>query len=259
MINNQQRGQYNLNEEDIYQRMYFKKDDALGIAPHFHDSVEMIFILEGEAIAYVDGKEMLLKPGQICYVESYKTHCYKQVSDKIMAYVLVLSRDYITIFRENYPSLTFESFLLDINKNKPIFEFLDYWFERRNNLYIFNCGMAITLYSELVKAYSPIARENYSGDSVIKEILQYIHEHFTEDISLKSISHEFGYTVEYCSKIISKATRTNFRSYLNLLRIRKVNELLADKSLNYSIQEAVYKAGFASPATYYRIKGTISK
>ena len=250
-------GQYYTTEEDSYQQIYFKKDNLLSPNAHFHDSVEFIFVLEGEVIAHCDGKIQKVSKGDIVMCESYETHFYETKKDKVLAYVLVLSRDYLKLFRECYSGLTFETFMLDKEKNESIFKFMDLWFEYRNNSFIFNSGMTSVLYSRLSEIYPLISRHDYNGDIVIKEMLHYIHLHFTEDITLKKMSHELGYSVEYCSKKISKATKCNFRTYINILRLRKVNELLADKSFGFTAQEAMEKAGFNSPATYYRVKSEL--
>ena len=43
-------------------------------APHKHDGTEMWFILEGEAVLYLDGKDHRLKAGDLVELEPWSTH-----------------------------------------------------------------------------------------------------------------------------------------------------------------------------------------
>jgi YesN/AraC family two-component response regulator len=60
--------------------------------------------------------------------------------------------------------------------------------------------------------------------------------------------------VDYCSRIIKKYIGRDFRDYINMLRIRKAQALMLDKSLNMTTLEILYKCGFHSAATFYRAK-----
>jgi len=45
-----------------------------------------------------------------------------------------------------------------------------------------------------------------------------------------------------------------FREYINFLRIKRAEEMLADKSLKLTTLEILYRCGFNNSATYYRAK-----
>ena len=93
------------------------------------------------------------------------------------------------------------------------------------------------------------AREEF-----IKVLLLYMHEHYLEDITLAKVAKDLGYSVDYCSRIIKKYIGRDFRDYINMLRIRKAQALMLDKSLNMTTLEILYKCGFKSAATFYRAK-----
>lgn len=240
-------------EADLSSAIYLKEDNLLGDNPHFHDSMEFIFIKRGYAVCHLDNETMTLHEGDIFFVESYQTHYY-EASDDILAFVLVLSRDYTQTFRTLYPGLTFEPFLLDKEKNKELFHLMKEWVSSDNKTQLYNQGQASVLLSLLINKYNLVERGEYQGDILLKELLRYIHLHYLENITVISMAHDLGYTPEYCSKTLKKCLKNGVRSYINSLRIKRANELLLDKSLNLSQSEILYQCGFSSPSTYYRVK-----
>lgn len=249
--------QYNI-EADEYLHIFFEEDFYLEERPQFHDSIELIFMTKGSAKAHLEDKCEIINPGDIFFVESYETHYYEMLG-QIKAIVLVLSREYLDHFRQIYKGLTFQTYLKDKNKNAPIFEFVREWMGHENKSRLFNHGKADILFTMLLDSYPLIKRHEYVGDVFLKELLRYVHLHYLEDISLASMAHDLGFTVEYCSKTLKKGLNCNFRTYINSLRLKKVAELEADKSLNLTQSEILFKCGFSSPATYYRVRKQLEK
>lgn len=243
---------YYNNESDNQTNLYFRVDNLLTDEFQFHDSIEMIFFLKGEVIAHVNDEERQMHPEDIVFVDRYKSHCYKALSKQIEAIVLVLPREYTQKFFESYKNLVFETFLTDHESNKEINDFVRYWVNQKGRTTLFNYGAASMLMALMAKNLKMIRRDDEVNNSIAKLFLQYIHVHYLEDITLKTIAGEFGYTIEHCSKILKNTIGTNFRDYLNSLRMRKAKEMLADRSLNLSKQEILYQCGYRSPATFYR-------
>ena len=241
-------------DADIASTIYLKEDPILDDAPHFHDSIEFIFIKKGNILCHLGDKTMLLSEGDIFFAESYETHFYEMQQPDVLAVVLVLSRDYTAIFRKLYPDLTFETFLTNKEANKPIFDLMNEWVNYPDKTQIFNHGKVNSLFALLIERYRTIPRHKYEGDILEKELLRYIHLHYLEDITMKSMAHELGYSPEYCSKVLKKCLKNGVRTYINSLRLKKANELIADKSTNLSQLEVLYQCGFSSPSTYYRVK-----
>lgn len=241
-------------DADIASTIYLKEDPILDENPHFHDSVEFIFIKKGSVLCHLEDTSKLLNEGDIFFAESYETHFYEAKTKEVSAIILVLSRDYTQIFRKLYPGLTFETFLADKELNKLIFKIMNEWLQVKNKTQIQNHGYVNMLFSLLIDRYKMINRHAYEGDILEKELLRYIHLHYLEDITVISMAHELGYSAEYCSKILKKCLKSGVRTYINSLRLKKANELLSDKSLNLSQSEVLYQCGFSSPSTYYRVK-----
>ena len=244
--------QYNI-EADETLHIFFEEDLYLEERPQFHDSIEFIFMTDGKVIAHLEEKQQEIVPGDIFFVESYETHHY-EMQGNIKAIVLVLSREYIHDFRNLYKGLTFDTFLKDHKKNEKIIKFVIDWMNQENKTRLYNQGCVNILFSLLLDAYPLIKRHDYRGDVFLKEILRYIHLHYLEDITLSSMAHDLGFTVEHCSRTLAKALGCNFRTYINNLRLRKVFELEKENHSGLTQQEILFRCGFKSPATYFRVR-----
>lgn len=249
------RVQYYSGETDKSKYIYLKKDDLLQPVGEFHDSIEVIFMLSGKAEAYLYERTYLLEAGDIFFVDSYEGHWYKHLSEKLEAYVLVLSREYVQNFRDLYPNQTFMTYMSDKQRNEKVFRLVSNWYEEENKMHIKDLGYANVLFSYFLESY-PLTKRAQKNDheELIKVLLLYLHEHYLEDITLSTVSRALGYSVDYCSRVLKKSIGRSFREYINILRIRKANALMADKSLNMTTLEILYKCGFKSPTTFYRAK-----
>ena len=87
--------------------------------------------------------------------------------------------------------------------------------------------------------------------SMIINVLNYIDEHFTEPITLDSISSVFGYNKYYFSRLFNKYIGETLNSYINNVRI---NNIIArgKKQENMNLSQLVFDCGFDSMTTFYR-------
>ena len=256
------RGIY-LAEADLERQIYFKDETILSEVGHFHDSVEFVFLLEGEIEARHLAEVRHMCAGEIFFADSFEYHCYKKCTPQIRAIVLVLSREYTKVFTDSYRGRTLPAYMTDTGFNADVIGMMSRWLQEEggHRTYLCNFGYSNLLFAKLVQRYSLVPIEEGKGKRVTVKVLRYINEHCTEDISLASVAKEIGYTKEYCSKIFHDIVGINFRDYLNLLRLRKAGEYFADrKRTGFTTLEIVYKCGFNSTATFYRaLKAAKSK
>ena len=85
----------------------------------------------------------------------------------------------------------------------------------------------------------------------IEEIIQYIREHYTEDLSLDIIAEQYGSYAQYLSKRIKQYLGLNFHEYVSSLRIEKAKELL--KTTQLGINQISEQSGFFSRNTFLRV------
>lgn len=88
-------------------------------------------------------------------------------------------------------------------------------------------------------------------DSVLDDVLHYIHHNYAGNITLENIAPLFGYNRSYLGKIFTKKMGQNFNSYVDYVRIEKSKELLLNDDMKvYTIAERV---GYKN-VDYFHIK-----
>ena len=82
------------------------------------------------------------------------------------------------------------------------------------------------------------------------EALEYIHTHFTENVTLQTVARAVGIHPVTLSRNFTERVKTNFNSYLNYLRVSYAAMLL--KSSKITVADIAYSAGFGSIRTFNR-------
>ena len=246
------RGLY-LPEADITRQIYIKEDPTLATVGHFHEGIELVAIVQGEVEACRFTQKEVLRKGEIFFADSFDCHHYRVLTPDVRAIVIVLSSIYTEPFRALYSGKTFPTFMKDCEKNKEIISFMRVWLEDQGKNFLRNIGYCNVLLSKIVEQYPLRDREEKKDKNISVKLLQYVNEHYAEDVSLTKIAASLGYSKEYCSKIFYEAVGMCFRDYLNILRLSKVKEYMATKEVHkMTTTEIAYKCGFQSMATFYR-------
>ncbi len=74
----------------------------------------------------------------------------------------------------------------------------------------------------------------------VARVLEYINQHYTDNISLAETAHAVGLSKSYLSDIFKKEIGITFLSYITNLRIEKAKLLLSDSNMKmYEISDAV--------------------
>ncbi len=88
-------------------------------------------------------------------------------------------------------------------------------------------------------------------NSISSSILIYIHENFDKDISLSDIATHFNLSESYVSKLLKNSLGINFKTYVNMLKVKKAKSLLAEN--RYRINEVARIVGCNNANTFIRI------
>ena len=69
-------------------------------------------------------------------------------------------------------------------------------------------------------------------DKPIRDAKKYIQEHYSEPITLETVSHEVGFNPAYLSTVFKKSTGQNFLEYVKEVRIEKAKDLLVRTNMS---------------------------
>lgn len=232
-------------------KILFAKDDYLADWVHFHARFEMLFMLEGECEAIIDGVAIPKKAGDVIIVNGFQTHWYRPKTEKLKAYVLCMDEDlYMSDYRQMYgwKNIRLEKKWYTAETSSRIKSILDEWYEKGTADFLQNKGYFSLILHELLNVSTLYSVEETKLNGI--DILRYVQKHSHENITLQSIAKELGYTAEYLSRRFNEMAGMNFRAYLNKVRVEKAKELLKDKTKRLS--DVIVEVGFINEATYYR-------
>ena len=85
----------------------------------------------------------------------------------------------------------------------------------------------------------------------IYSITSYIHAHFTEDLSLESLAHQFYISGCYLSHQFKNVTGFTLTDYIQMTRVRNVQSILINTQI--PVTEAASACGFSSFSQFNRV------
>ena len=241
---------------------------------HRHDGCEIMFIYSGYGWCSINGVHLPLLPGDLFFMEEGDEHEF--LMNAHGAYYNVMFRP--EIFSEN-----------DWNELRKFPIYSDRLDPRFSAKYVFplpvtgqlahlleflqretetgGTGQALMLKARLCELLIMIGRYasifNYSGqlkaDSLISPVINYILQHFNENISLTLLARQVKCSPEYLGKKFRKSVGLGVSDYLAYVRIDRARSMLAQESLTLS--EIAYQLGFCDPAhfskTFQKITGVL--
>jgi two-component system response regulator YesN len=99
-----------------------------------------------------------------------------------------------------------------------------------------------SVFNEKLKARITAKNKEYSP--LVRNVIQYIDEHYNENISLKRLGDTFHASPNYISRLFKQEVGRGLFDYINVIRIGKAKELLKD--YRYKIYEIAEMVGFNS-------------
>ena len=88
-------------------------------------------------------------------------------------------------------------------------------------------------------------------ETFIEQVLNYINENYTEDISLKTLSYKFNISAAYLGQLFKSETSKVFTDYLNELRINVAKKMLVETKLGAN--DVAIKVGYRDPNYFYKV------
>lgn len=238
--------------DDAYY-IFLQKHTFFLDVPHYHDSIEILCVLKGKTTVHLNGETYDLCAGEIFVSNSQMVHYYENYDEEKLAIIVVLSDKYMRTFKEIYKNTLLPTFLRNTDWNKHIFSIMERWYNDDNRSILIDTAYANVLLDRIVSLYGviPVNQADSNNELAIR-FINYINEHYSEDVSLEMAAKHFGYSKEYFSKKFKQTLDKNFLAFLNAVRLQKAIELLNDKKNKMSFLEICLACGFNNSTSLYR-------
>ncbi len=258
----------NVSEENpiLIHQAHHKKD----LPYHYHNIVQILFLVKGEAVLYLNEKKYIIKDYDFIYINKYDRHKLIPDLSKSIVYVLEFepnfignSKKYNEIFNF-FSSLTDESKIISVNTpnlSQVILNLKDMLFESQYKHEDYKLFLEIRLMDILlsIKRYFTIKEPLYNkkeedeyNKNIIKNVLDYVENHYYEKLTLDIISQKAHLSKRQFTRIFKKITGITFVEYLNDIRIKKALQMLRSNNENEIIY-VCFETGFNDLSYFYRI------
>ena len=245
------------------------KQDELA---HWHNSFELIEVVEGKFYCNVDGSEFLINKGNICIINRGRLHhIYTEEYNASMCRkkTIIFNPDYFIKDQNIYekyilPLLEKDAFAhiqfnikkgigLDINTLMKEIEALEdekpigYELEEYSLIY----KVIRYLYLAYQSSKQSIHTTYDANVQIQRNMTSFIHEHFNSKIGLEDIAEAGQVSKSTCIRLFHKYTGKSPIDFLNSYRLQMSAEKLVATS--EQITEIAYACGFGQPSYFNRL------
>lgn len=261
---------------DIYKRqidytadmtaVYEETENNLLIEDHFHNTDELIYILEGEVQVRINSQRYEASPGSLIFISQLEAHelgilkypykrFYLLIKPQLFQSVITDPR-LSSIFKyrpENFRHIL----VLDKDKRDVVTSLFTEIKRELDSSLDFNLMRAsallqllfIHLYRDYNRSF-PLTDVSKSMNT-IHQIQKYVDEHCIEPVTLKKVSDMFFIDMCYLSRLFKRTCGFSFKEYLILKRLSKAKDLLVEEDM--SITKVCTYSGFGNVNHFIRI------
>lgn len=255
-------------EQDFPFRMLINRDPDFDYPAHWHNAIEIIYILENRFTVFVNSKEFDLEEKDIIFIPSEDIHEFRSETPTGTRLFINFELSGLGSYADTDRLRTQLCDIRIVRRGEgglyarieeEIKKMLREWK---------NSGFASELYytarmldilllllrstpSSVNMGNMKDSKKQLWGLEKINKSFQYIEQNYAEDIHLKDIAQAAGFSEYYFSRLFKEITEKSFHQYVSEYRIKKAEPLLMDP--DYTVSEAAYAVGFSSISTFDRI------
>lgn len=227
------------------------KKGAKSVPLHWHDRFEMLIIDKGALEARVAGETIVAKPGDIIIVNPACTHeatATQDVSYRVLMFELItqFSQDK-TAYRLLRPFANRAAMFLPLVRDEQLSAIVDRIFditqEKRTGFPLVQVALVYELLAVLFEKYQDDRYVRPVAEGRLRQVIEYIADHYCEDISSSSISEKFGYDESYFCRLFKSIIGVRPMEYIRILRLEKARRIMAREKT--SISKVAIECGFS--------------
>ena len=225
------------------------KNDLVTIRPKGIPDHQFIFTTSGKAQFFFGDSKQYAEPGSFIYHAPNTPHYYEAVSkEPWVSYWITFS------MQRNFSLLELKNGVYDFNDVSPFTDLIDEIISLKNN-FGFGENASVLLYKMILmlKRYlaksSTIMRNDINA--ILRPSLDYINDHFKEDIPLSTLASLAGVTPGYYCKIFKDYYHIRPLEYVRQLKIQYAKTLLVVQR-DLSVSDIGEKIGYQSPSYFIK-------
>lgn len=242
---------------------------------HSQSLLELLFVADGEYHLRILDQEIVIRSGEFCFIDK---HCLRQelaagrpatildlgISDvclnELLRHTVLPKRIRSFIHMSLLESKTLQQYLhfTPVSKEIPQIEaalqLLQQELELHDDASPLICqGLILRIFQCLGTQYN-ISLENNAkrpdSHALFEEIAEYMNTHL-KNISILHLSQSFHFQEDYFNRLFKSQTGLTYTEYLQLLRLRRAEQLLL--TTDYNIDRIAAEVGYHNKGYFYKI------
>jgi AraC-like DNA-binding protein len=215
---------------------------------HFHSQIELYFVEEGEMEVWVNDRYGVLKKGEMSVALSYDAHAYRTPKASASGVLIIppyLCEEFVHTFKNKQLASPFIRDTATVDKIRAAA--LEIRRNPENKLKV--KGYIYVILGLLIEHIGLCDTARELDTALSSRLLLYINAHYSEDLSLATLSRALGYSREHISRHFKSCFHIGIGRYITIVRLRHALALMQEG------HRALYCAlacGFNSTRTFYR-------
>lgn len=220
-------------------------------SPHFHHTIEVIFIEEGSNCFNINGSIYDVNAGSVIFIPPNAIHSALSPKTQCRSAVLITDPIWLMGPAAKLSSLTpIHPVWTNPHKTSIIWPILRHISENISHISADTFTSLISSVINVILDDMPLQKVAPTSRAE-QRILHYCQSHYLEPITINDLSSALGLSGSYISHVFSGTLKTSFPSYINGLRLFDAMSLLRTTSLPITVISE--KAGFATLRTFNRV------
>ena len=245
----------------------------MGRTHHWHECLEISYVLRGKGRYYIEDKIYEMSPGDIIVINNNEPHYLEVYNEEMFQPIIVF--DPSLIYNDKSIPLDSEYLCPFFDRGTDFNNKLDpanpLTAEIRTNLLAIeqeylqkNEGYRLMIKAKLLTILTCLLRSfrdrNKNADKTgnkkwhlvrLEEIINFISVNYNSDIRLEDMAAKMCVTPQYFSSFFKKVTGISYIEYLNSIRVKNAARLLKDT--DFKVIDIANQCGFNKTANFNKI------
>ncbi len=251
-----------------FEIFHYREPPAEEVQIHHHDFYEVYFLLDGDVEYWVDGRVYHLRSGDLLLINPMEFHrpLLREENPVYERIVLWINKDYLEHLTDDAVGLsrcfdkslpTHTNFLRPSSVQRSALHAQlgalireSYGTEYGHTLYA--GGVFLQFMAEVNRlALHGDARRSAkkSGSSLVSQVLDYIGEHYSDELSLESLADRFFVNKYHLAHEFSREVGTGIHRYILMKRLFAAHQRLSQGG---SPGDVYLQCGFREYSSFYR-------
>lgn len=220
--------------------------------PHFHSSIELVYVESGELTAILDGQAYRIPAGHMLLTSSYAVHSYRTEPDgENQVVVMIIPLLTVPTLQKRLNKKAFNQVVYDARQDEEVRLLMpliaghwrDYSVETQKGISYMVLGLLI---SRVGLKEQPSNHQN----GLMRDVLIYLQNNYHQPLRMESLAKQFGYSKSRFSRLFHDHLGCSMIDYLSVLRCRHAAQLLLESDM--TMLDIALNVGFECLRTFYR-------